>query len=63
MKKATTVRDSLYKVLDGLIGACKSMNRDIPTITLTIPQFNVFKQFNEPTEGNYYYRGIVVKSL
>jgi len=64
MKKQTTIRDHLYVVLDGLISACKSMNRGLPAITLDSAQFQIFKSFNaKDIDGHYYYRGILVKGV
>jgi len=63
MKKQTTVRDGLYKVLDTLINACKSMNRELPSITLTSAQFQIFQMFNHKIGGVYRYRGIEVKKV
>ncbi len=61
MKPSFAARDTLYRELDKLILFNINNNKKLPSITLDKAQHELFTDFNDKIEGEFYYRNIKVR--
>lgn len=56
------LKERLYQALDRVVSFNALSNRDIPAVTLTSADFDIFKKYNTKSNDGYHYRGLTIRS-